>query len=113
MDDRSIIALLKNRDEQAIEQLKQRYGSACRHIAYTILKNREDAEEVLSDKTVHSGVHGCLKTNFIVYSIAVTEVSVDTSNQYTTNMETLTLLLWSADNITKAGIIVISIQKKQ
>ena len=70
-------------------------------------------EEVLFDKTVHSGVHGCLKTNFIVYSIAVTEVSADTSNQYTTNMETLTLLLWSADNITKAGIIVISIQKKQ
>lgn len=49
MDDRSIIALLNKRDEQAIEQLKLQYGAACRHIAYNILKNREDAEEVLSD----------------------------------------------------------------
>ena len=49
MDDRSIISLLNNRDERVIEQLKLRFGAACRHIAYNILKNREDAEEVLSD----------------------------------------------------------------
>ncbi len=49
MDDRTIIALFNKRDEQAIEQLRLSYGAACRHIAYNILKNREDAEEVVSD----------------------------------------------------------------
>ena len=49
MDDNGIIALFNKRDEQAIEQLKLKYGAACRQIAYNILKSREDAEEILSD----------------------------------------------------------------
>lgn len=49
MDDRSIIELFNKREEEAIEQLKLKYGAACRHIAYNILKNREDAEEVCQD----------------------------------------------------------------
>ena len=49
VDDNAIIALFNKRDEQAREQLKLKYGAACRQIAYNILKNREDAEEILSD----------------------------------------------------------------
>ena len=49
MFDYEIIKRLQARDESALEELKQRYGEICCNTAYSILKNKQDAEEVLSD----------------------------------------------------------------
>lgn len=49
MDDKSIIDLYFNRDEEAITQTDQKYGRYCYCIAYNILNNKEDAEESVSD----------------------------------------------------------------
>ncbi|MBQ7698853.1 MAG: sigma-70 family RNA polymerase sigma factor [Clostridia bacterium] len=49
MDDAQIIKLFFDRDENAIEQTRQTYGAKCNSIAYGVLKNRQDAEEAVSD----------------------------------------------------------------
>ena len=49
MDDKTIIDLYFNRDEQAIEKTDLAYGDYCRTVAKNILQNPEDAEEVVSD----------------------------------------------------------------
>lgn len=49
MNDKSIVDLYFNRDEEAITQTDQKYGRYCYCIAYNILSNKEDAEESVSD----------------------------------------------------------------
>ncbi len=49
MDDRQIIELYWQRNEQAITETQQKYGGYCYAIAYRILQNREDAEESVND----------------------------------------------------------------
>ena len=49
MGDEEILTLLLQRDEKALSELKDRYGKKCYSIAYGILQNRQDAEEVISD----------------------------------------------------------------
>lgn len=49
MEDKDIIQLLFDRDEQAIAETSAKYGSYCNSIARNILKNREDAEECVND----------------------------------------------------------------
>ncbi len=49
MDDRKIVALYLSRDESAIEQTSQKYGSYCLSIAQRILGSRQDAEECVND----------------------------------------------------------------
>ena len=49
MDDKSIVALFWNRNEQAIEAAAEKYGSYCRTIALRILENTFDAEECVND----------------------------------------------------------------
>ena len=49
MDDAEIVKLFFERDEAAIEHLRRKYGAKCLTIAYGILKNRQDAEEAVSD----------------------------------------------------------------
>ncbi len=49
MIDVLIIERLKQRDETALEDIKKRYGDTCYKTAFTILKSREDAEEVCAD----------------------------------------------------------------
>ena len=49
MDDRDIIALYFTRDERALAETEGRYGGYCFSIAYSILKNHEDAQETVSD----------------------------------------------------------------
>lgn len=49
MDDEQILLLLEQRDERAISELRRKYGSSCRFIAYQLLGNVQDAEEVVSD----------------------------------------------------------------
>ena len=49
MNDKIVIDLLNKRDETALSYVKQSCGAGIMDIAYSILKNRQDAEEVLSD----------------------------------------------------------------
>ena len=49
MDDKSIVKLYFDRDQDAITQTDQKYGRYCYSIAYNILKSKEDAEESVSD----------------------------------------------------------------
>lgn len=49
MEDREILDLFFSREESAIQQTKEKYGSYCAAIAGNILDSGEDVEEVLSD----------------------------------------------------------------
>ncbi len=49
LDDQTIIALYFARNETAIRETKQKYGTYCNTIAFRILQNREDAEECEND----------------------------------------------------------------
>ena len=49
MDDREIIDRLWARSESALSAIGDKYAKYCRVIAYNILGNDEDAEEVLND----------------------------------------------------------------
>lgn len=49
MDDREIVELFWKRDESAISEASERYGTLCRGIAYGILRSDSDAEECLND----------------------------------------------------------------
>ncbi len=49
MQDRDIIELYFARDERAIAQSSDKYGSYCFGIAHNILHNRQDAEECVND----------------------------------------------------------------
>lgn len=49
MDDRQIINLYFERNEQAIKETDVMYGSFCYRIAMNILNIREDAEECVND----------------------------------------------------------------
>lgn len=49
MDDRQIITLYENRDEQAITETDRSYGPYCRTVANNILNDPRDTEEVVAD----------------------------------------------------------------
>ena len=57
MEDEKIIELYFARDEQAVAETDRKYGAYCFTLASSILNNREDAEETVSDtylKTWHA-----------------------------------------------------------
>ena len=49
MDDAAIVSLFWQRDERALAETEQKYGSYCRHIARSILADEQDAEESVND----------------------------------------------------------------
>ena len=49
MDDRQIVDLYFQRDEQAIRETAKKYGTYCFSIARNILQNTADAEETVND----------------------------------------------------------------
>ena len=49
MDDKQIIELYFERNEQAIKETQNKYGAFCHRIAMTILGIHEDAEECVND----------------------------------------------------------------
>jgi RNA polymerase sigma-70 factor (ECF subfamily) len=49
MEDRAIIALYWDRDEDAIPATDEKYGGVCRALASRLLGSREDGEECVSD----------------------------------------------------------------
>ena len=48
-DDEMIIELFFQRSEQAIQELDDKYGKACRRLSYGIVNSEQDAEECVSD----------------------------------------------------------------
>ena len=49
MDDELIVDLFWRRSEDAIKATAEKYGGMCRSVAYSILRDSEDAEESVSD----------------------------------------------------------------
>lgn len=49
MDDNKIIALYEQRDESAIKETSDKYGSYCFMVANNILSNEQDCEECVND----------------------------------------------------------------
>ena len=49
MEDNQIIELFKNRSEQAINELSQKYGLVCKKVANNILNDQRDTEECIND----------------------------------------------------------------
>lgn len=49
MEDEKIIELFFDCDEQAVLEMREKYGSYCTAIAYNILSSIEDTEECISD----------------------------------------------------------------
>lgn len=49
MEDREIVALYLERNEDAIEASENKYGKYCFFIAHNILRNNEDSEECVND----------------------------------------------------------------
>ena len=49
MEDKQIVDLYWARQESAIAETEKKYGRYCHYIAYQILSNDEDAEEVVND----------------------------------------------------------------
>ena len=49
MNDSELIALLFDRDQRGLAELKIRYGAYCYSVAFNILRSTEDAEECIND----------------------------------------------------------------
>lgn len=49
MDDKAIIRMFWNRNEQAISETEKKYGALCKSLAVNILNQAEDAEECVND----------------------------------------------------------------
>lgn len=49
MEDREIIDLFWSRTDTAVTAVNEKYHAYCQHIAYNILKNKEDVEECVND----------------------------------------------------------------
>ena len=49
MEDKQIVDLYWERSESAIAETEKKYGRYCHYIAYQILENDEDAQEIVND----------------------------------------------------------------
>ncbi len=49
MEDRQIVAMYWDRNEQALQVTAAKYGRYCYTIAHNILQNKEDADESVND----------------------------------------------------------------
>lgn len=54
MEDRDIITLYLDRNQEAIAETEKKYGRYCYSIAYNILYNAEDAEESVNDALMNA-----------------------------------------------------------
>ena len=54
MEDREIIALYLERNEEAIAETEKKYGKYCYSVAYNILYNAEDAKECVNDALMNA-----------------------------------------------------------
>jgi len=49
MDDKRIVSLFWERTQQAVTETEKKYGRFCHYIAYQILRDDEDAREIVND----------------------------------------------------------------
>lgn len=49
MDDERIVEMFFRRSEQGIQELDLKYGKVCRKLSYSIVNNRQEAEECVND----------------------------------------------------------------
>ena len=54
MEDKEIVDLYFERNEEALRHTEETYGSFCRHLSFNILHNRADAEECVNDTWVRT-----------------------------------------------------------
>ena len=54
MNDEQIVQLYWDRDEQAIEESRIKYGNYCYSVSFGVLRNAEDSEECVSDTWLRS-----------------------------------------------------------
>ena len=66
MEDREIIALYNQREEQAISATRSKYGAFLYGIAMNILRQSQDAEECESD-TYHFLCNTCKNIEILLY----------------------------------------------
>ena len=77
-DDRQIIQLYLARDERAIRETEEKYGSLCMGLALRILGSREDAEECVSDVYLRLWQSGSAPDSLQAYlSAAVRHAALD------------------------------------
>ena len=69
IEDKRILLMLNNRDEQALKAITATYGALCRAVALDVLENAQDAEECVNDAllTVWNAVPPAQPENFRAY----------------------------------------------
>ena len=80
IDDKKIIELYFERNEQAIKETDIKYGKLCHKIAYNILNNLQDSEECVNDTYlgVRNKIQPTSPDNFKAYiSKIVRSISID------------------------------------
>ena len=73
MNEKRILLMLHNRDEQALKAIIAEYGVLCRSVALDILKDEQDVEECVSDTllTVWNAIPPANPDNFRAYLLKI------------------------------------------
>lgn len=73
IDDKRILLMLNNRDEQALKETVNLYGVLCRSVARNILGSEEDAEECLDDAllTIWNAIPPAKPENYCAYLLKI------------------------------------------
>ena len=66
IDDKKIIELYFERNQQAIKKTDIEYGKLCHKIAYNVLNNRQDSEECVNDTYLEYGTESHLQGQAIL-----------------------------------------------
>ena len=112
MEDTEILDLYWKRDERAIAETQNAYGSYCHSIAWRILYDREDADECVNDtwlrawNAIPPGRPGRLA--LFLGTIALTGFSLDFPSQISRNKPPAALMLHSS----AAGYLTLTVPAK-
>ena len=112
IDDKRILLMLNNRDEQALTVTAERYGALCRSVARDILGSEQDAEECLNDALLQiwNSIPPAEPENFCAYLLKIVRnAALDRyksgrrskrgGGQQTAALDELSELLPASDNV--------------
>ena len=73
IDDKRILLMLNNREEQALKATTAEYGALCKAVALDILGNEQDAEECINDAllTVWNAIPPAKPENYRAYLLKI------------------------------------------
>ena len=73
IEDKRILLMLNNRDEQALKATTVKYGALCRFVALDILGNDQDAEECINDAllTIWNAIPPAQPENYRAYLLKI------------------------------------------